>query len=121
MRDHVTSRKPAANGWHTVQRLQDLQLDHDLRFDVVRYLYTNGEASPSVMVKSPEVGATSLPLVSYHTRILRDADVLEVVREVPVRGAVEHVLVLAPWARAVLDSILNVASPDKPITMKAKR
>jgi len=46
-----------------------------------------GVASPNEMAK--EFGE-SLPLVSYHVRILRELDCIELVRTTPRRGAIEH-------------------------------
>ena len=46
-----------------------------------------GVASPNEMAKEFE---ESLPLVSYHVRILRELDCIELVRTTPRRGAIEH-------------------------------
>jgi DNA-binding transcriptional ArsR family regulator len=46
-----------------------------------------GVASPNEMAKEFD---ESLPLVSYHVRILRELDCIELVRTTPRRGAIEH-------------------------------
>jgi DNA-binding transcriptional ArsR family regulator len=61
-------------------------LAHPLR---MRLLARLNEAVLSPAELAREFDA-SLPLVSYHVGILRDLGCLELVRETPVRGAVEH-------------------------------
>src|SRR3954449_4970232 len=62
-------------------------LSHPLRPRILQILQDRGEASPNEIA-----GALDVPLgtLSYHTRLLRDAGWIELVREVPRRGAVEH-------------------------------
>jgi DNA-binding transcriptional ArsR family regulator len=61
-------------------------LSHPLRMRILTRL-NEGVASPNEMAK--EFGE-SLPLVSYHVRILRELDCIELVRTTPRRGAIEH-------------------------------
>src|SRR3954453_9672991 len=61
-------------------------LSHPLRMRILTRL-NEGVASPNEMAKEFE---ESLPLVSYHVRILRELDCIELVRTTPRRGAIEH-------------------------------
>jgi DNA-binding transcriptional ArsR family regulator len=61
-------------------------LSHPLRMRILTRLNT-GVASPNEMAKEFE---ESLPLVSYHVRILRELECIELVRTTPRRGAIEH-------------------------------
>src|ERR1700712_3398689 len=61
-------------------------MSHPLRLKILARL-NEGVASPNEMAK--EFGE-SLPLVSYHVRILRELDCIELVRTTPRRGAIEH-------------------------------
>jgi DNA-binding transcriptional ArsR family regulator len=62
-------------------------LSHPLRPRILQILQDRGEASPNEIA-----GELDVPLgtLSYHTRLLRDAGWIELVREVPRRGAVEQ-------------------------------
>lgn len=62
-------------------------LSHPLRPRILQILTLRGEASPNEI--AAELGVP-LGTLSYHTRLLRDAGWIELVREVPRRGAVEH-------------------------------
>ena len=62
-------------------------LSHPLRPRILQILSARGEASPNEIAS--ELGVP-LGTLSYHTRLLRDAGWIELVREVPRRGAVEH-------------------------------
>jgi DNA-binding transcriptional ArsR family regulator len=61
-------------------------LSHPLRMRILTRL-NEGIASPNEMAKEFE---ESLPLVSYHVRILRELECIELVRTTPRRGAIEH-------------------------------
>jgi DNA-binding transcriptional ArsR family regulator len=61
-------------------------LSHPLRMRILSRL-NSGVASPNEMAKEFD---ESLPLVSYHVRILRELDCIELVRTTPRRGAIEH-------------------------------
>jgi DNA-binding transcriptional ArsR family regulator len=71
-------------------------LSHPLRPQILQILALRGEASPNEIAS--ELGVP-LGTLSYHTRLLRDAGWIELVREVPRRGAVEHFYraVVRPW------------------------
>jgi DNA-binding transcriptional ArsR family regulator len=62
-------------------------LSHPLRPRILQILTLRGEASPNEIAAELDV---PLGTLSYHTRLLRDAGWIELVREVPRRGAVEH-------------------------------
>jgi DNA-binding transcriptional ArsR family regulator len=61
-------------------------LSHPLRMRILTRL-NEGVASPNEMAKEFD---ESLPLVSYHVRILRELECIELVRTTPRRGAIEH-------------------------------
>jgi DNA-binding transcriptional ArsR family regulator len=62
-------------------------LSHPLRPQILQILALRGEASPNEIASELDV---PLGTLSYHTRLLRDSGWIELVREVPRRGAVEH-------------------------------
>jgi len=62
-------------------------LSHPLRPQILDVLVRRGEASPNEIATELDV---PLGTLSYHTRLLRDHGWIELVREVPRRGAVEH-------------------------------
>jgi DNA-binding transcriptional ArsR family regulator len=62
-------------------------LSHPLRPRILQILTERGEASPNEIAAELDV---PLGTLSYHARLLRDAGWIELVREVPRRGAVEH-------------------------------
>ena len=62
-------------------------LSHPLRPRILQILTIRGEASPNEIAE--ELGVP-LGTLSYHTRLLRDYGWIELVREVPRGGAVEH-------------------------------
>jgi DNA-binding transcriptional ArsR family regulator len=62
-------------------------LSHPLRPQILDVLTTRGEASPVQI--AAELRAP-LGTVSYHVRMLKDLECIELVRTVPRRGAVEH-------------------------------
>jgi DNA-binding transcriptional ArsR family regulator len=62
-------------------------LSHPLRPRILQILTVRGEASPNEIAAELDV---PLGTLSYHTRLLRDEGWIELVREVPRRGAVEH-------------------------------
>jgi DNA-binding transcriptional ArsR family regulator len=59
---------------------------HPLRVEILAIL-NDRMASPNQLKKELEEG---LSQVSYHVKVLRDYDMIELVKEEPVRGAVEH-------------------------------
>jgi DNA-binding transcriptional ArsR family regulator len=72
---------------------------HPLRVRILGRL-AEGVASPNEMAKEFE---ESLPLVSYHVRILREGNAIRLVRTTPRRGAIEHHYRLAPDGEHILD------------------
>jgi len=63
-------------------------MSHPLRARCLRLLDERGEMSPVQVTR--ELGEDNLTDVSYHMKRLVDLDCAEVVRERPVRGAMEH-------------------------------
>jgi DNA-binding transcriptional ArsR family regulator len=62
-------------------------LAHPLRQQLLIMLHKHGVSSPRELA---ERAGERLPNVSYHMRVLRDAGCIELVREEPRRGAIEH-------------------------------
>jgi DNA-binding transcriptional ArsR family regulator len=81
-----TRRNGAAGKPHELDSNIVKALSHPLRMRILTRL-NEGVASPNEMSKEFE---ESLPLVSYHVRILRELDCIELVRTTPRRGAIEH-------------------------------
>ena len=67
-----------------------------LRVRILQRLSEAGEASPSELADALE---EPLGNVSYHVRVLRELDCLELVRTEPRRGALEHFYraTVSPW------------------------
>jgi DNA-binding transcriptional ArsR family regulator len=72
---------------------------HPLRMRILTHLVTV-IASPNEMAK---MFGESLPLVSYHVRILREGSAVELVRTTPRRGAIEHHYALTDIGEHVLN------------------
>lgn len=73
-------------------------LGHPLRQRLLILLHKHGESSPREL---SERSGEKLGNVSYHMRILRENECVELVRTVPRRGAVEH------YYRAIARPILD--------------
>ena len=90
--------------WHGCQELVIAFLDerlakafsHRLRLRILQRLSEHGTASPSEL--ADELGEP-LANISYHVRILRELDCVELVRTEPRRGALEHFYraTVRPW------------------------
>ena len=78
---------------------------HPLRFRILQLL-NEREASPSALAQQLD---EPLGNVSYHVKILREADAIELVRTRPVRGAIEHVY--RATARPYFDDAAYAALP----------
>lgn len=77
-------------------RLVEQALSHQLRRRILRWAADRGEpASPKLISAALE---HPLPMVSYHVRRLRDAELLDEVGQVPVRGSIEHLYRFDPKA-----------------------
>jgi len=81
-----TRRTNHAKDAHELESNIVKALSHPLRMRILTRL-NEGVASPNEMAKEFD---ESLPLVSYHVRILRELDCIELVRTTPRRGAIEH-------------------------------
>jgi DNA-binding transcriptional ArsR family regulator len=82
----VARRNGSASQPHELDSNIVKALSHPLRMRILTRL-NEGVASPNEMAKEFQ---ESLPLVSYHVRILRELDCIELVRTTPRRGAIEH-------------------------------
>jgi DNA-binding transcriptional ArsR family regulator len=117
------ARRNGSNRPHELDSNIVKALSHPLRMRILTRL-NEGVASPNEMAKEFE---ESLPLVSYHVRILRELDCIELVRTTPRRGAIEHhyraltrpFLDDADWAqlppsarKAVSNTVLSKAMTD---------
>lgn len=89
-----------------IDAVMSLRINHPLRFDFVNHVYFNGPTSPIAYAK---VTGQQITNVSYHVRLLAEADTLILVDEVPVRGAVEHIYDLRTMSREVLDGLVRAA------------
>jgi DNA-binding transcriptional ArsR family regulator len=71
-------------------------LSHRLRVRILQRLTEAGEASPSQLADALD---ERIGNVSYHVRVLRELDCLELVRTEPRRGALEHFYraKVSPW------------------------
>lgn len=81
-----TRRTNNAKDAHELESNIVKALSHPLRMRILTRL-NEGVASPNEMAKEFD---ESLPLVSYHVRILRELECIELVRTTPRRGAIEH-------------------------------
>jgi DNA-binding transcriptional ArsR family regulator len=85
----TTNKKPTAKARKT-RDLLDIRLmkalSHKERVEVLSIL-SEREASPSELT---EVVKASLGKIAYHVKVLKDFDLIELVRTAPRRGAVEH-------------------------------
>jgi DNA-binding transcriptional ArsR family regulator len=87
-------------------------MSHPLRPRILEILKVRGEASPNEI--AAEIGVP-LGTLSYHTRLLRDSGWIELVREVPRRGAVEH------FYRAVVPSSVEHAQWENlPVALRRR-
>lgn len=73
-------------------------LNHDLRVKMLT-VFTERTASPNELARELDEG---LSQVSYHVKVLRDLDLIELVKTEPRRGAVEHYYQAS--ARPLLDT-----------------
>jgi DNA-binding transcriptional ArsR family regulator len=83
---------------------------HPLRMRIMREIASVAEASPNELSKLLE---ESLPLISYHVRILRELGCVELVRETPRRGAIEHHYRVSDDGRRVARQFAAVTVPEK--------
>jgi DNA-binding transcriptional ArsR family regulator len=76
----------AASASHELDSNLVKALSHPLRMRILSRL-NEKVSSPNELAKEFD---ESLPLVSYHVRILRELECIELVRTTPRRGAIEH-------------------------------
>ena len=93
----MSNKQPTAIADDTVDPRVIRALGHPLRMRILTLL-NQRVASPAGLAR--ELGAP-LGQVSYHVKILRECEAIELVRTEPVRGAIEHFY--RPTMRAELD------------------
>ncbi len=76
---------------------------HPLRVEILEVLVGKGEMSPTQIA---ETLGSKPGNVSYHVNVLRECEVLELVRTEPRRGALEHYYRPAASIRAFIDLAL---------------
>jgi len=73
---------------------------HPLRVEILETMVSHGELSPAQIAKKLDRPPGN---VSYHVNVLRDCEVLELVRTEPRRGALEHYYRPAETIRGFID------------------
>jgi DNA-binding transcriptional ArsR family regulator len=76
---------------------------HPLRVEILEVLVGKGEMSPTQIADTLQSKPGN---VSYHVNVLRDCEVLELVRTEPRRGALEHYYRPAASIRPFIDLAL---------------
>lgn len=76
---------------------------HPLRVEILEVLVGKGEMSPTEIAETLKSKPGN---VSYHVNVLRECEVLELVRTEPRRGALEHYYRPVPAIRAFIDLAL---------------
>jgi DNA-binding transcriptional ArsR family regulator len=90
-------------------------LRHPLRRDILREMAGNGDTELSPRELSARLQAP-ISNVSYHVRALDSCAAIKLVREVPVRGSVQHFYVstvTAPWALEILGVNDDDSEPEE--------
>ncbi len=80
---------------------------HPLRVEILETLVSDGELSPAQIAKKLGRAPGN---VSYHVNVLRDCNVLELVRTEPRRGALEHFYRPADSIKGFIDLALAAFS-----------
>ncbi len=86
---------------------------HPLRVEILETMVSHGELSPAQIAKKLDRPPGN---VSYHVNVLRDCEVLELVRTEPRRGALEHYYRPAETIRGFIDLALaafNVGGDER--------
>lgn len=80
---------------------------HPLRVEILETLVRESEQSPTQIARQLD---QKLGNVSYHVNVLRDCEVIELVRTEPRRGAVEHFFRPAATIQSFIDSAIAAFS-----------
>jgi DNA-binding transcriptional ArsR family regulator len=75
-------------------------VSHPLRVEILEAFADGEEMSPTQIAKQLD---RRLGNVSYHVNVLRDCEVIELVRTQPRRGALEHFFRPAPAMQGFID------------------
>jgi hypothetical protein len=70
-----------------ISHLYDDAVSHPVRLLILKFVIKKGTASP---VQASRSLGENLPRIAYHTRVLVDFGVIELVSTRSVRGAIEH-------------------------------
>ncbi len=81
-------------------------------------LRDGGTASPGELAKSLD---EPLGNISYHTRLLSDLGVFELVRQTPRRGAIESFYRLRPWVLKEMGEVEHLAAKDETVPVHPRR
>jgi DNA-binding transcriptional ArsR family regulator len=92
-------RMSGNNGQVIDQRLVKA-VSHPLRVEVLEAIISQGEVSPTQVATNL---GQELGKVSYHVNVLKDCEVIELVRTRQRRGALEHFFRPAPSMREFID------------------
>jgi DNA-binding transcriptional ArsR family regulator len=75
-------------------------VSHPLRVEILEAFADQGEMSPTQIAKALD---QRLGNVSYHVNVLKECEVIELVRTRPRRGALEHFFRPAPKTQTFID------------------
>ncbi len=75
-------------------------VSHPLRVEILEAFGEQGELSPAQIAKALD---QRLGNVSYHVNVLKECEVIELVRTRPRRGALEHFFRPAPKTQSFID------------------
>lgn len=91
---------------------------HPLRFKILLAIQKAGQAGPKGL---SELLEESLPLTSYHVKILKKGGLLELVGTEPRRGAIAHFYELTDKSRLVLAVIERMEKEPAPPKRRPRR
>jgi DNA-binding transcriptional ArsR family regulator len=91
------------NGKRVIDQRLVRAVAHPLRVEILEVLVGKGEMSPTQIAETLQSKPGN---VSYHVNVLRECEVLELVRTEPRRGALEHFYRPAASIRAFIDLAL---------------
>lgn len=88
------------NGDRVIDQRLVKAVAHPLRVEILEAFVRHGELSPTQIAKELD---QKLGNVSYHVKVLRDCEVIELARTRQRRSALEHFFRAAPAIRDFLD------------------
>ena len=93
----------AGSGKRVIDQRLVRAVAHPLRVEILEALVSKGEMSPTEIAAELQSKPGN---VSYHVNVLRECEVIELVRTEPRRGALEHYYRPAATIRAFIDLAL---------------